>query len=301
MSNNLFTLMIIPRRKSNVKRFSFSSKALRTAVCVSVLFFLVCLYVVYDYASIKRDRAELERLRTQTVVQSQHIHDFAIKVDEFADRMEELRQFDKKLRILAKYQIGRDKKQPLGIGGPDNEQLRLSELLDQDQEKLISGMRKGISQLNDDASYRAQSFNELLKFLREQKSLLAATPSVWPVKGWVTSEFGYRESPFDSGNEFHRGIDIATRMGKEIVSPADGLVIEIGHGTADGNYLRIDHGHGFSTYYAHLSKVAIKQGNRVRRGDLIAYVGNTGRSTGPHLHYGVYINHVPVNPRKYFK
>ena len=162
-------------------------------------------------------------------------------------------------------------------------------------------MRKGISQLNDDASYRAQSFNELLKFLREQKSLLAATPSVWPVKGWVTSEYGYRESPFDSGNEFHRGIDIATRMGKEIVSPADGLVIEIGHGTADGNYLRIDHGHGFSTYYAHLSKVSIKQGNRVRRGDLIAYVGNTGRSTGPHLHYGVYINHVPVNPRKYFK
>lgn len=301
MSENFFTLMIVPRGKNNVKKVAFSGKFLRILIAVSTVFFLTALYVVYDYASIKRDRAELLRLRKQTAQQSQHIKDLAVKVDEFADRLEDLKQFDKKLRILAKYQVGKDKKQPLGIGGPNNEQIRLSELLDQDQEKIITGMRQSLSQLNDDAGSREVSFNELLKFLREQKSILAATPSVWPVRGWVTSEFGPRENPFGAGVEFHRGIDIATRKGKEIVSPADGLVVEIGYRAADGNYIMVDHGHGFSTYYAHLAKIAVKKGGRVRRGDLIGHVGDTGRSTGPHLHYGVYVNHVPVNPRKYIK
>ncbi len=301
MSDNFFTLMIVPRGKNNVKKVAFSGKFLRGLIAVTTVFFLVALFVVYDYASIKRDRAELLRLRKQTAEQSEHIKDLAVKVDEFADRLEDLKQFDKKLRILAKYQVGKDKKQPLGIGGPNSEQVRLSELLDQDQEKIISGMRQSISQLHEDAGYREISFNELLKFLREQKSILAATPSIWPVRGWVTSEFGPRDNPFGAGVEFHRGLDIATRKGKEIVAPADGLVVEVGYRAADGNFIVIDHGHGFSTYYAHLSKSAVKQGLRVRRGDLIGQVGDTGRSTGPHLHYGVYINNVPVNPRKYIK
>lgn len=293
--------MIVPRGKNNVKKVAFSGKVLRVLIAVSTVFFLTTLYVVYDYASIKRDRAELLRLRKQTAEQSQHIKDLAVKVDEFADRLEDLKQFDKKLRILAKYQVGKDKKQPLGIGGPSNEQIRLSELLDQDQEKIITGMRQSLDQLNDDAGSREISFNELLKFLREQKSILAATPSIWPVRGWITSEFGSRDNPFGVGDEFHKGVDIATRKGKEILAPADGLVVDTGYRAADGNFIMIDHGHGFSTYYAHLSNIAVKKGLRVRRGDLIGQVGDTGRSTGPHLHYGVYVNNVPVNPRKYIK
>ncbi len=90
-------------------------------------------------------------------------------------------------------------------------------------------MRKSISQLNEDANERELSFNELLKFLQEQKSLLAATPSIWPVRGWVTSEFGSRDNPFEKGVEFHKGLDIATRMGKEVIASADGLVVEVAH------------------------------------------------------------------------
>ena len=127
----------------------------------------------------------------------------------------------------------------LGIGGSGNTNIKIKDLLDQDQVKLVSGMRKNISQLNEDANVMEASFTELLIFLREQKSLLAATPSIWPVRGWVTSGFGPRRSPFGSGVEFHGAIDIATRMGKEVISPADGFVVETTNQAAsDGSSAR---------------------------------------------------------------
>jgi murein DD-endopeptidase MepM/ murein hydrolase activator NlpD len=295
-----FTLMIIPGRKSGVKKISVSKVVIRNILIASFIAIFVTLYIVYDYASIKRDRAELVRLRAQTKEQSQQFRDLAMKIDSFADRMEALRQFDKKIRILSADQTSRDKKLPLGIGGSDKE-TRVKELLDQDHEKLIMGMHEGITKLNKDANDREKSFNELLAFLHEQKSILAAMPSLWPVEGWVTSEFGVRESPFRTGVEFHKGLDIATRFGKEVVAPADGLVIASAHDPQDGNFIKIDHGRGLATAFAHLSRIAVKQGMRVKKGDIIGYVGDTGRSTGPHLHYSVFVNNVPVNPRKYLK
>jgi murein DD-endopeptidase MepM/ murein hydrolase activator NlpD len=242
----------------------------------------------------------LARLREQTKEQSQQFRDLAMKIDGFADRMEELRQFDKKIRILSADQTSRDRKLPLGIGGSDKE-TRVKELLDQDQQKMITGIREEIAKLNEDANDREKSFKELLIFLHEQKSIQAATPSIWPVKGWVTSEFGVRESPFRTGVEFHKGLDISTRFGKEVVAPADGLVIVSAYYQQDGNFVKIDHGRGLATGFAHLSRMAVKQGMRVKRGDIIGYVGDTGRSTGSHLHYAVFVNNVPVNPRKYLK
>jgi murein DD-endopeptidase MepM/ murein hydrolase activator NlpD len=301
MSDNFFTLMIIPRTKSAVTKISFSRKVVRRLAIGLILAVLVSLYVVYDYAGIKRDRLELSRLRQQTAQQSQQIVDLSGKVDEFADRMEKLKQFDKKLRILATNQVGRDQKIPLGIGGSNNDQIRLKELIDQGDEKLVSGMRKSISQLNGDALEREQSFNELLAFFREQRSLLSATPSIWPVRGWVTSEFGSRVNPFGGGAEFHGGLDIATQAGNAIIAPADGLVVEVNYRSDNGNMVRVDHGYGVSTSYLHMSRSAVKEGMRIERGKTIGYVGDTGRSTGPHLHYAVYINNVPVNPRKYLK
>jgi murein DD-endopeptidase MepM/ murein hydrolase activator NlpD len=295
-----FTLMIIPSRKSGVKKISVSKVVIRNILIASIVAILVTLYIVYDYASIKRDRAELVRLRAQTKEQSQQFRYLAIKIDKFANRMEELRQLDKKIRILSADQTSRDKKMLLGIGGSDKE-TRVKELLDQDQQKLITGIREGIAKLNEDAKDREKSFNELLIFLHEQKSILAATPSLWPVKGWVTSEFGVRESPFRSGVEFHKGLDISTRFGKEVVAPADGLVIVNAYDQQEGNYIKIDHGRGLATGFAHLSRMAVKQGMRVKKGDIIGYVGDTGRSTGSHLHYSVFVNNVPVNPRKYLK
>lgn len=301
MSDKFFTLMVIPRRKSSVTKISLSGKLIYGLCAGTILVVFLTLYVVYDYAGIKRDRMELSRLRQQTVQQTKEINALALKIDGFADRMEEIKQFDKKLRILASEQIGQGGKTPLGIGGSDNDQIRLQQLIDEDRDRLVPGMHESIDRLNAEATERESSFNELLNFLREQKSLLAATPSIWPVRGWVTSEFGVRKNPFGNGREFHKGIDIASRSGKEIIATADGFVLEVAYRPGDGNVIKIDHGYGVSTSYAHLSKAAVKEGVGVKRGDVIGYVGNTGRSTGAHLHYGVIVNDVPVNPRKYLK
>ena len=299
MSDNLFTLMIIPNRKSGVKKITVPKIFIRNVLIASIIAVVVTLYVVYDYASIKRDRAELTSLRAQIKEQSQQFQDLATKIDAFSDHMEELRQVDRKIRSLA-YETGRDKKLPLGIGGSDKE-TRIKDLLDKDHDKIIMGMRKNIEKLNQDAKEREKSFNELLVYLQEQKSIIASTPSLWPVTGWITSEFGPRQSPFTSAVEFHKGLDISTRFGKEIIAPADGLVIGVGYDAEDGNHIKMAHGHGFDTAYLHLSRAAVKQGMRVKKGQIIGYVGDTGRSTGSHLHYSVFVNNVPVNPRRYLR
>ena len=294
-----FTLMIIPNRKSGVKKISIPKVVFRNILIGSIVAILVALFVVYDYAGIKRDRSEMARLREQNKEQQQQLRDLGMKIDEFSDRMEELLQTDKKIRVLA-YETNRDKKLPLGIGGSVKE-TRIKDLLEKDHNTLIAGMRKNIEKLKEEANQREKSFNELLVFLREQKSILASTPSLWPVQGWVTSEFGARRSPFRMGIEFHQGIDISTRFGKAIAAPADGFVVASGYEPADGNTVRIEHGHGFSTAFLHLSKIAVKRGERVKKGEIIGYVGDTGRSTGPHLHYSVFVNNVAVNPRKYLR
>lgn len=300
MSDNFFTLMIIPNRKSGVKKISVPKKVIRNIFIGCFILIFITLYVVYDYASIKRDRAELARLREQTQKQSQEFRELAMKIDAFSDQMEKLRQLDKKVRILASYQTGKDKNLLLGIGGSDDE-TRVRDLLNAEHEKLIEGMRNGIAKLNEDAIEREKSFQELLAFLHEQKSILASTPCLWPVRGWVTSGFGWRESPFRNGSEFHKGLDIATRFGAPIVAPADGIVTQTSYSPQDGNVVRIEHGHGFSTCYAHLSKFAVKAGARVKKGSVIGFVGDTGRSTGSHLHYMVLVNDIPVNPIKYLR
>ncbi|HON59946.1 MAG TPA: M23 family metallopeptidase [Smithella sp.] len=292
--------MIIPNRKSGVKKISVPKKVIRNILIGCVALILVTLFVIYDYASIKRDRAELARLRQQTQKQSQEFRELAMKIDAFSDQMERLRQLDKKVRILASYQTGKDKNLLVGIGGSDDE-TKVRDLLNAEHEKLIEGMRSSIAKLNEDAAERERSFQELLAFLHEQKSILASTPSLWPIRGWVTSEFGWRESPFRKGTEFHNGIDIAARFGAPILAPADGLVIQSSSGSQEGNMIKIEHGHGFSTCYAHLSKIAVKVGSRVKKGTVIGYVGDTGRSTGSHLHYMVLVNDIAVNPKKYLR
>ena len=124
-------------------------------------------------------------------------------------------------------------------------------------------------------------------------------PSLWPVQGIVTSSFGARLDPFNNEGAFHAGIDIATPEGDAVQAPADGVVIKAGMGTGYGREVILDHGHGIATFYAHLSGFAVVAGQDVHRGDILGYVGSSGRSTGPHLHYEVRIHDTPVNPSKY--
>jgi murein DD-endopeptidase MepM/ murein hydrolase activator NlpD len=129
--------------------------------------------------------------------------------------------------------------------------------------------------------------------------MLKSTPSIAPARGLLTSGFGSREDPFTGGHSMHSGLDIATREGAEVVAPANGVIIFAGEKAAYGNCIVLDHGRDITTLYGHLQAMLVKAGDKVERGQHIGKVGNTGRSTGPHLHYEVRRNGVPVNPRRF--
>ena len=130
---------------------------------------------------------------------------------------------------------------------------------------------------------------------------MAAAPTMWPVEGPVTGSFGERIDPFNGEGAFHTGVDISTAYGQSVIAPADGVVVFAAENGGYGQLLILEHGHGISTRYGHLAGFATAVGQDVRRGDIIGYVGRSGRSTGPHLHYEVRINDVPVNPHKYMR
>lgn len=130
---------------------------------------------------------------------------------------------------------------------------------------------------------------------------MAAAPTMWPVEGPVTGSFGERIDPFNGEGAFHTGVDISTAYGQAVIAPADGMVVFASEAVGYGRLLILEHGHGISTRYGHLASFTIAIGQSVRRGDVIGYVGRSGRSTGPHLHYEVRIQGVPVNPHKYLR
>lgn len=140
---------------------------------------------------------------------------------------------------------------------------------------------------------------ELTKVQEDKLTYIASTPSIWPVKGWVTSDFGYRRSPFTLASDFHPGLDIAAAWGTPVVSPADGVVTYSGIKNGYGKMVVIDHGFGITTRYGHTSELLVEEGQKIKRGAKIALVGNTGHSTGPHLHYEIHVDGVPVDPMQY--
>jgi murein DD-endopeptidase MepM/ murein hydrolase activator NlpD len=132
--------------------------------------------------------------------------------------------------------------------------------------------------------------------VERRQALASATPSMWPIAGWISSGFGTRRDPFTGLEDFHAGLDISGRTGQPIVAPADGTVTVASYNGTYGNFVTIDHGFDLTTRYGHLSRFAVGPGQQVRRGDVIGYVGSTGRSTSPHLHYEVLVNGQLTNP-----
>ncbi len=166
---------------------------------------------------------------------------------------------------------------------------------------LARNMQRGVSRLESDMLEVERVQQAVLRQFRHNRNILDWTPSVWPVKGRITSGFGMRNHPFDKYSRMHQGIDIVPPAGRgaPIVAPANGKVIFVGRKDGYGLTLMIKHQGGLETKYAHLSKVAVKVGQIVERDDIVAFVGNTGRSTGPHLHYEVRLQGKAFNPKRY--
>lgn len=141
--------------------------------------------------------------------------------------------------------------------------------------------------------------HQLDQYLLDKDSFLKSTPTLLPAQGWITSYYGPRKSPFSGRVKMHEGLDIGARPGTSIIAPADGVVTFSGIKPGFGKFVQIDHGYGVESIFAHAQKLVIKKGELVKRGEVLAKVGNTGYSTGPHLHYEVRVNGTPVDPLYY--
>ena len=263
-------------------------------------------FCLYDYQDLRRS-LPARKLLAQTIEnqletlgqQRLQIQSFALEINTLKDKLVELDRFEAHLRVIAN--LGPDQADhPLfGVGGTAPEDIDPQLELTQRHEELMREMHRQVGALETAALGKADSLDNLLDELEAQRSLLASTPAIRPTIGWMTSTFGYRESPFTGRKEFHKGMDIAHREGTPILAAADGIVSFAGKKGSMGKVVVIDHGHGMITRYAHLSEVLKQRGEKIKRGDIIARMGNSGRSTGPHLHYEVHLNGVPVNPANY--
>lgn len=260
---------------------------------------LILTWVIRDYRAIKTEIPRLAHLEGENQQQKMQLAALTQKIGRISGKLIELKEFDHKLKVMVNLETSDDNRQFLGVGGSDPSLLNPDYTVEKAHQKLVRLMHHSLDNLDTEISIQISEKTELHKFLENQKSMLASTPSVWPTRGWTSSRFGYRVSPFTNEKEFHRGIDISTRMNTPINAPADGVVSLTGRDYAIGKLLYIDHGHGVKTKYGHLSKILVKKGQYVKRGQKIALVGDSGRTTGPHLHYEVHLNGLPVNPLRY--
>ena len=300
MGGDFYNILIFSKKASAIRRYRLPRPLAKLILFVIPVCFILLGYFSFDYVIMRREVLELNRLREETQLQRSQIDFFCEKIGDLEKKIAGMREFDRRLRILANLEGSEEStRRFFGVGGPSPEDIRETLLLQRNEEELMKQMRQDLERLDEGATVEANSLRELESLLQNKRVQLTHTPSIWPTRGWFTSGFGYRISPFTGLRQMHEGVDISNRIGTPVIAPADGLVTNIGREWGFGKILVISHGFGFTTRYGHLDRINVKIGQRVKRGQKIAEMGSTGRSTGPHLHYEVRMNGVPVNPMKY--
>jgi murein DD-endopeptidase MepM/ murein hydrolase activator NlpD len=301
-----YTVLVIDDKGTTVKESRVTKRSIRFVTALAIIFLGIIAVGAHSYLNLRDALADKDTLlaridrQTSAIEHQRHqIQTFAGEINTLKLSLRALNDFENKIRIIANLEHKSDQASLFAVGGSMPDDLKPKLPLNKDHDRLVREMHDQMKTVQQASSVQGDSFASLLKSLQSKRNVLAATPSLRPTTGWISSKFGYRVSPFTGRKEFHKGLDIATRKGTPIIAPADGVVTFAGKKWLMGNMLTIDHGYGMMTRYGHIYKLKKKKGDRIKRGEVIALVGNTGRSTGPHLHYEVRLNGVPVNPKKY--
>lgn len=297
------SFFILNNSGAPAKQISFPTSFLRVFILSCLIIFSI---VIYDYLKLKKissltgdNGTKISSQQREILNQRKQIQQFAEEITTLKQKLVDLNNFENKIRIIANIEKKNDNDGLFGIGGSIPEDIVAQIPLSRKHNSLMREMHEQINQLDLATAHQNSGFESLFKYIKEQQNILASTPAIRPATGWTTSRFGYRISPFTGRREFHKGFDIANRKGTPIIATANGTVTFAGKKGSYGNMLVIDHGHGMVTRYGHTDKILVKRNDKVKRGDTVALVGNTGRSTGPHVHYEVHLNGIPVNPEKY--
>ncbi|HXF94645.1 MAG TPA: peptidoglycan DD-metalloendopeptidase family protein [Gemmatimonadales bacterium] len=296
-----WTVMLVPHGSGSSRAVEVSQTVVKALLGMGSVVALLLLVLggaaIARGVNITKSRA-LERENRLLASEIQRMREQLVSL---RDTLNEFGEREQELRLLAGLTPTDPAVQQGGIGGPAgawSERDSLSAAGPLGAEVLAA--RLDMEALTRRASILVRSIGEAYDSLSRHQARLAATPSIMPTKGWLTSAFAReRVHPILHLARPHEGIDVTAPMGAEIEAPAAGVVTEVRWVEGYGNMLTIDHGYGIVTRYAHCSKILVGRGTRVKRGQVVALVGSTGLSTGPHLHYEVWVNGKPVNPLRY--
>src|SRR5258708_489914 len=327
-----YTILLVPDRDAKVKKIRLEHRMLvRVAVCAALVA-LALIGALAHYFTVVGKVAENELIRAENLELQNRWREAEQKFAHINDELDRVKRLNANLRHITSLNdpdrklnmpqaepgqkppefVGGDAvaRQPaqagmgaVGMGKPAPSGGEGHMIADGDSKSPVMAedgdLLKQLDDLGKKVKAQEQEARALKSYFEDQQALLASAPSIWPVRGWVTSDFSVRLDPYTGERVMHEGIDIAGGMGTPVRSPADGTVVFSGLEGGYGHVLVIDHGYGLKTRYGHLSRIEVKVGEKVKRGQFVAAVGNSGRSTGPHLHYEVRVNGVADNPRKF--
>jgi murein DD-endopeptidase MepM/ murein hydrolase activator NlpD len=325
-----YTILLVPDRDAKVRKIRVEHRMLVRAAIASSLVLIGFVAMLANYFNVVGKVSENALLRAENLELQNWKHEAESKFAHLDDELDRVKRLNSNLRHITaindpdrKLGAFNDPKPgammpepgeghnpppagvrtpPANIGGPytgavaknESEEGRLR-IPEQDEPDLLTKL----DDLGKKVKAQEQESLALASYFQDQQALLAAAPSIWPVRGWVTSEYSSRNDPFTGEKTMHEGMDIAAPAGTSVRAPADGTVVFNGIEGGYGHVLVIDHGYGLKTRFGHLSRIDVKLGEKVKRGEFVAAVGNSGRSTGPHVHYEVRVNGVADNPRKF--
>ena len=296
-----WTVMVVPHGSGASRAVEVSQTVVKTLVgfgsAIALLFLVLGGAALSRGINITHSRA----LEHENRVLADEIGRLRTQMAGIRDTLSTIGQREQELRLLAGLTPTDTSVQLAGIGGPAGAWSERDSLAASGPTGVQAlAARMDVNALSRRADILVRSLNEAYDSLSRHQARFAATPSIMPTKGWLTSAFmRERVHPILHLARPHEGIDVSAPMGAEIEAPASGIVTEVRWEEGYGNIITLDHGYGLVTRFAHCSKILVARGTRVKRGQKIALVGSTGLSTGPHLHYEVWVNGKPVDPMKY--
>jgi biotin carboxyl carrier protein len=298
MSKRKWTIVLVPPGSGASRMIEVSQRLLKAAASAGVVLGLLALALGYGTVSRTVDLERADRLERENAQLAREIGQLQGQLSDLSDTLSTIAQRDVRIRLLANLEPNDPSVQQAGIGGPAGPPVALASagVLG----RRASEVRVELGALIRRANLLAASYDEAGDSLELHRDRLASMPSIMPTAGWLSSAFSrMREHPVLHYARPHEGIDVTAPTGTPIQSPAAATVVAAGWEAGYGNVIELDHGFGIRTKFAHASRVLVRRGERVARGEIIAEVGNTGLATGPHLHYEVHVNGKPVDPLRY--
>ncbi|MBT4087068.1 MAG: M23 family metallopeptidase [Deltaproteobacteria bacterium] len=292
MLRNYLTVMIVPQKSGRIVKFEISALFIKMIMLTFCILIVASAGILVDYFLIKEKSRNMKNLENSVILQKMSIQKNSNMLHSRQNELSDLKKFDRKLRLISGVQESISR---IRFVGERNELNEYKIRLTPEGRMLLLKLKK----LDFETKLQQINFFQLWGFLQEQKDKLARTPSIVPAQGHISSRFGKRKHPFTGEIHHHQALDISNREYTPVYAPADGIVNNVRIEGNLGLFLVIDHGYNIVTRYGHLAKTEVTAGRKIKRGDLIARIGNTGRSTAPHLHYEILINDIYVDPEKY--